>query len=56
MFTVADDVTSGEVRNTVGVSAALRSRNGLGARLVPSSPVMVVNGDPLSIMKSVSVS
>ena len=55
MLTIAVDVTSGEVRNAVSVSAVPRSRNGLSAQLLSSSPVMVARGDPLDFTNSVSL-
>ena len=35
------------MRNAVGVSAAPRLKNGLGVRLLSSSPVLVAREDPL---------
>ena len=56
MFTVDDEVASGEVPNAVSVSVTPRLINGLGARLVSPSPVRMVSGDTLGPMKSVSLS
>lgn len=46
MFTVGNDVASGEVRHAVSVSTALCLRNGLSAQLVSSILVKEVSGTP----------
>ena len=56
MIISAFDVTSGELRNAVSVSAAPCSVTELGARLSSSSPVMVVRGDPLGPTNWLSLS
>ena len=56
LLTSAVDTRSVEMRNTVRVSAAPRSTTELGARLLSSSPVMVVRGDPLGLTNWLSFS
>ena len=50
------DVTSGDKRNAASVLEASCLGNGLDARLVSTSPVMLLIGDPLCRMKPVSLS
>ena len=54
VVTTAADAVSDGLRNVISVSTAPWSGNGLGKRLVSSSPV-VASGDPLGSMKPVSL-
>ena len=56
VLTSAVDARSSEVSNAISVSKGPRYKNGIGVRILSSSPVMVVKGEPLGPTNLVSLS